>query len=762
MKPRCETSSEAFLRLESGCREEEAKQQRRPPSAQVAGPVFGLPVAEAVCSRWPSQMSRFRATLGLGLLTSGRRRAVLQKAVLILLLLHARTKVYWCFCRGLAGMCRALLLRDHYLALKKLLSGGLLVFLGGLADQILRHQANNATLELWAGAMSHLQRKLLRELTLPRVEETAEALQRLAELRGLFEALGLILCDALQPVANLSCMLPAMVRSLGALPLAIISAQLLIFGSLQSWLTAKLDAAHGQMMSRESKFQALHGRLRSNSEHVAHCSGGPLYRQVLGPQLETMVEDGLRAKLRELPGRIALTFLVDFRQLPSWISRMLSFRFVTRMFAQGRRSIPSVDALCAAFFFDRITQASQVAVQGLVKSTEKVGRLDSQCKRCLELVVACEAASKKQPLSSTGSMASSATTLPLGSSRDEVSAPALSVTDRDLLAKDGSVLARKLTLDIVPGKPMIVTGPAGCGKSVLSRLLLGLSTRRATEAELGSLLGARPSRRVVMGALQEPYLPNGCRFLALLAYPSVLRLPSRPPFTVQVPNVPEAISKAHLVEHFHPLGATSCQIVQMQGSRTGLVGFRTFEETVRAVARPQDRVINGVELECELGGVESDDSANAMPAGGPDCLQSTPQAGELLPRLMRMRRCLRAVSAEQLLTREQEGWFSRRAWQDVLSLEEQQKLSLARVLYHQPAFCVLDDATSAIPSALESALHKKLQEWEVTPVTMARHSFLKDFYQCELRLGVGPDGSSSGWELLAAEKPSEGLRPCGP
>ena len=52
---------------------------------------------------------------------------------------------------------------------------------------VARYQAKLSILELWSGAVNQLQRKLLRELTLLRVE-VSEPMQRLSEVRGLFEA----------------------------------------------------------------------------------------------------------------------------------------------------------------------------------------------------------------------------------------------------------------------------------------------------------------------------------------------------------------------------------------------------------------------------------------------------------------------------------------------------------------------------------------------------------------------------------------------
>ena len=42
------------------------------------------------------------------------------------------------------------------------------------------------------------------------------------------------------------------------------------------------------------------------------------------------------------------------------------------------------------------------------------------------------------------------------------------------------------------------------------------------------------------------------------------------------------------------------------------------------------------------------------------------------------------------------GWDTVQAWQDTLSGGERQRLALARLLFHRPAFAVLDECTSAV------------------------------------------------------------------
>ena len=52
------------------------------------------------------------------------------------------------------------------------------------------------------------------------------------------------------------------------------------------------------------------------------------------------------------------------------------------------------------------------------------------------------------------------------------------------------------------------------------------------------------------------------------------------------------------------------------------------------------------------------------------------------------------------------GWDRWARWEDVLSLGEQQRMGIARMLYHQPRFAVLDECTSAVSVDAEEQLYE--------------------------------------------------------
>lgn len=109
----------------------------------------------------------------------------------------------------------------------------------------------------------------------------------------------------------------------------------------------------------------------------------------------------------------------------------------------------------------------------------------------------------------------------------------------------------------------------------------------------------------------------------------------------------------------------------------------------------------------------------------------------------RMMDALTRVGVAYLVEREG-GWDVRKRWEDTLSLGEQQRIALARVLFHRPAFAVLDECTDAVSVDVERALYTALFEAGVTCITISKRLALEEFHTMNLQLGEPTD---SGWSL---------------
>ncbi|KAH0011356.1 ABC transporter transmembrane region 2, partial [Aureobasidium melanogenum] len=99
------------------------------------------------------------------------------------------------------------------------------------------------------------------------------------------------------------------------------------------------------------------------------------------------------------------------------------------------------------------------------------------------------------------------------------------------------------------------------------------------------------------------------------------------------------------------------------------------------------------------------------------------------------------------------GFDTRKTWKDVLSGGEKQRISFARLLYHSPAFAVIDEGTSAVSSDVEGLLYETLKSRGVTLLTISTRASLKRYHDYVLTLGLGPQGDE--WEMQKIGTESE-------
>ena len=103
------------------------------------------------------------------------------------------------------------------------------------------------------------------------------------------------------------------------------------------------------------------------------------------------------------------------------------------------------------------------------------------------------------------------------------------------------------------------------------------------------------------------------------------------------------------------------------------------------------------------------------------------------------------------------GWNTRKDWTAVLSGGEKQRISFARILYQEPAYCVVDEGTSAVSSDVEGLLYEKCKAIGTTLLTISTRVSLKRYHTWNLDMGQGDDGSEWVFDRIGTVEEQEGV-----
>jgi len=107
-----------------------------------------------------------------------------------------------------------------------------------------------------------------------------------------------------------------------------------------------------------------------------------------------------------------------------------------------------------------------------------------------------------------------------------------------------------------------------------------------------------------------------------------------------------------------------------------------------------------------------------------------------------------SVGLSYLVEREG-GWHSVRDWLDVLSGGEKQRVAMARLFFHRPAFGILDECTSAVSVDIEGKIYEKCKQLGITIFTVSHRPQLSHHHDYMLAF----DGKGGWkWSVLHEEK----------
>ncbi|KAI0021088.1 ABC transporter transmembrane region 2-domain-containing protein [Xylariomycetidae sp. FL0641] len=98
------------------------------------------------------------------------------------------------------------------------------------------------------------------------------------------------------------------------------------------------------------------------------------------------------------------------------------------------------------------------------------------------------------------------------------------------------------------------------------------------------------------------------------------------------------------------------------------------------------------------------------------------------------------------------GWDTRKEWKDVLSGGEKQRVGIARLLYHEPHYAIVDEGTSAVSSDVEGLLYETCKDRGITLITISTRASLKKYHTFNLVLGMGEHGDEWEFERIGTER----------
>ena len=498
-----------------------------------------------------------------------------------------------------------------------------------------------------------------------------------------------------------------------------------------AWLLRAISPPLAQMAASEAAlsggYRAAHQRLAAAAEEVAFNDppAGAAERLVLDQHLRRLVRFGALSSLQRFLQQIADGYFVKY-----FASCVALLVYAAPIYAADPAARGDQARLTGDYIRSmRLLQNTSRAVGDLILVYKRVSGLASHTARVSELLEQVTALSAEDAehrelfRRNVGhSLAGAAEEEEAeggtdgggkegGGEEEEVGTPpppaartvsadgAIRFSRVSLDAPDGTPLVRDLTFEVARGASVMLMGPNGCGKSSLFRVMAGLWPLQAGEVAL-------PADGRVFYLSQRPYLVAGTLRDQLL-----------------YPHPPAAV-----------WGATPAAARAQYAAAGGGAPPRITPE-LDAGKRPRW----GLAV-CERMGRE--DTKRAIHTShhhhSPLSLcHATPN------NTTELAACLDAVDLGYLLQRGR-GWDAVQEWQATLSGGEKQRLALARLLFHRPAFAVLDECTSAVSADGEVRLYEACARAGVTLLSIAHRPALKRFHRAVVHFEPGHAGPGGG------------------
>ena len=254
------------------------------------------------------------------------------------------------------------------------------------------------------------------------------------------------------------------------------------------------------------------------------------------------------------------------------------------------------------------------------------------------------------------------------------------------LPSTGATLIRNLSWEVNPTQSLLIMGPSGAGKTSLLRTVAGLWKSGSGLIQLhGEPMGRAEGEGEVFFVPQRPYVVLGSLGDQLL----------------------------------YPTWAQSKEESEMESNKNEKKSSSENGDGVDVVDKNKQR--------------QNTNSNSRRP----------------LPSDDEMRAVLRAVQLAPLLDRVDGDLTTSADWAAVLSLGEQQRIAIARVLLAKPRLVLMDESTSALDTRNERLMYEELKRAGVTYVSVGHRPTLLQFHRNALLLKG--DGAG-GWEVRPAKE----------